>query len=171
MTVRLARPEDASVLGPLHVRSWQEAYAHIIPEPFLEKLDPVARSERFAEIIADESVTMLVEEDGGDIAGFCSFGSAREVEGWGEVYAIYLRAESWGRGLGQALLAEAQSQLEGRFDQAMLWVLTRNTRARAFYERNGWRANGVAQYLEIAGNSIEELRYDRDLITQARSSG
>lgn len=163
MSIRPARPEDAQTLGPLHVRCWQEAYAHILPEPFLQRLDPAVRTDRFRELIADPEVTLIVAEDDDGIAGFCSFGHARDVADRGEVYAIYLRSSAWGRGLGSGLLLEAQDRLSETFEEAMLWVLSDNTHARGFYERHGWSPSGEKQYLDIAGLSVEELRYDRKL--------
>src|SRR5690606_2684986 len=148
VSIRPARPEDAQTLGPLHVRCWQEAYAHILPEPFLQRLDPAVRTDRFRELIADPEVTLIVAEDDDGIAGFCSFGHARDVADRGEVYAIYLRSSAWGRGLGSGLLLEAQDRLSETFEEAMLWVLSDNTRARAFYERHGWSPSGEKQYLD-----------------------
>lgn len=161
MILRPARPEDAATLGPFHVRCWQEAYQGIIPEEFLQGLDPVTRTDRFARLIADDVTDMAVVEDEAELAGFISFGPAREVEGIGEVYAIYVGSDFWGRGFGSALLRGAQDRLASEFDRAMLWVLTDNTRARAFYERHGWRATGDSQYLDLGGSRVEELRYDR----------
>lgn len=163
MTVRRARPGDAIQLGPLLVLAWQQAYIDIIPETFLLGLDPAARTTRFVELIEDETTTVLVAEEGDQLAGFASCGPARDVDGWGELYAIYLRSQSWGRGLGHSLLVEAEATLATEFDEAMLWVLTDNRRARAFYERNGWRATEERQHLEIADLSVEELRYNRAL--------
>lgn len=164
MNVRLARPADAEVLGPLHVESWRAAYAHLLPASFFDMLDPVARTARFSEMITEEGRTVLVADDG-EIHGFCSLGPSRDFDELGEVYAIYLRPSSWGRGIGAELLAEAETRLaESGFDRAMLWVLEGNTRARAFYERSGWKPTSSRQTLDIAGTSLDELVYELTLI-------
>ena len=51
---------------------------------------------------------------------------------------------SWGAGHGSALHEAAMDHLakEG-FGEAVLWVLEGNERARRFYERRGWRADGA----------------------------
>ena len=162
MTVRLARLADAELLGPLHVDSWRAAYGHLLPDSFFETLDPAARTIRFAEMIS-EGRTVLVADDG-EVHGFCSLGPSRDIDGWGEVYAIYLRPASWGRGLGAELLSEAEERLaDSGFDRAMLWVLERNNRARAFYERRGWTSTETRQTLNMDGTSIDELIYERGL--------
>jgi len=48
---------------------------------------------------------------------------------------------------------------ERRLDPLVLWVLTRNRRGRAFYERQGWKPDGVARELDFSGSAIEEIRY------------
>lgn len=162
MTIRLARVADAEALGPLHVESWRAAYAHLLPPSFFDTLDPAARTARFAEMIT-EGRTVLVSDDG-EIHGFCSLGPSRDVDGWGEVYAIYLRPSSWGLGLGTELLSQAEGRLaEIGFDRAMLWVLEGNTRARTFYERSGWKPTPTRQTLDIGGTSLDELVYERAL--------
>lgn len=57
-----------------------------------------------------------------------------------QLYAIYVSASHYGAGVGQALLDEA---LPG--GPAILWVAKQNTRATAFYRRNGFRFDGTEQ--------------------------
>ncbi|MEU9085423.1 GNAT family N-acetyltransferase [Streptomyces sp. NPDC048357] len=62
------------------------------------------------------------------------------------------------------LLDEAHSRMEGQgFETSALWVLHDNQRARRFYERAGYRADGATQddvYDEV---TLTELRYRRGL--------
>jgi ribosomal protein S18 acetylase RimI-like enzyme len=104
----------------------------------------------------------LVVEDAGGVVGFASLGAARGDEhvGLGELYAIYVQPAAWGRGAGQALMAETLARLSSEgFGQAMLWVLEDNPRTRRFYERAGWRADGGVQEEELLGVRIREVRY------------
>jgi hypothetical protein len=43
--------------------------------------------------------------------------------------------------------------------EATLWVLDTNTRARTFYERKGWAADGATQVDEVWGATVTEVRY------------
>ncbi len=167
MTVRLARHADAAVLGPLHVESWRAAYAHLLPVSFFDTLDPAARTARFSEMI-DEGRKVLVADDG-EIHGFVSLGPSRDLVGWGEVYAIYLRPVSWGLGHGSGLLREAEWRLAADgFDRAMLWVLVGNDRGRAFYESRGWTPTDRRQTLDIGETRLAEMVYERDLTGSLR---
>ena len=49
-------------------------------------------------------------------------------------------------------------------DRADLWVLASNTRTKAFYEADGWVADGAEKVEELGGIQINEVRYVRDLL-------
>ena len=55
---------------------------------------------------------------------------------------------AWGTGLADALIARCHAALALRFDDALLWVLTDNPRARRFYERNGWSCGAGEELVE-----------------------
>jgi ribosomal protein S18 acetylase RimI-like enzyme len=80
------------------------------------------------------------------------------------VYAIYVDPPHWGRGHGRELLDGAVRELRSAgFPRAVLWVLTTNDGARAFYERQGWRTTGRTQSEDLAGTTVHETEYARDL--------
>ena len=59
--------------------------------------------------------------------------------GIGEIHALYVAPERWGRGVGSALIAFAEQRLrELGFDQAIVWAYERNGRALRFYEGCGY---------------------------------
>jgi len=77
-----------------------------------------------------------------------SFGGSRDddAEGLGEVYALYVDPQRHRGGVGRMLMAEARRQLaEDGFQEAILWVLQGNDRARSFYEGEGWEADGATR--------------------------
>ena len=43
--------------------------------------------------------------------------------------------------------------------EARLWVIAENTRARRFYEHNGWRCDGNQRDRNIGDGLIREVRY------------
>ncbi len=90
------------------------------------------------------------------------FGAARDDDlpgGTSEVYAIYVHPDAWSTGAGRALMTEALVQLG---DVAVvLWVLEDNHRARRFYERAGFVADGSRKHAEMPGGPIPEVRYRR----------
>jgi RimJ/RimL family protein N-acetyltransferase len=49
------------------------------------------------------------------------------------------------------------------YTRAVLWVLSTNAGARRFYERAGWRANGIEDTYEINGVRYPTMRYATEL--------
>ncbi len=164
MNVRDAVPADAAAIADVHIRTWQEAYAHVFPAERLAALDGrrIEREQSWRDTIEARVPRrhVLVSEDAERVGGLASVGSADEDETLGELYAIYVLPEEWGRGSGPALMAEALERLRGEgFAEAVLWVLDDNPRARAFYEREGWALDGAARDGTHLGTGTREVRY------------
>lgn len=49
------------------------------------------------------------------------------------------------------------------YTEATLWVFEENARARLFYERFGWTADGGTEFFERSGRRVIEIRYHRPL--------
>ncbi|HEX2404074.1 MAG TPA: GNAT family N-acetyltransferase [Acidimicrobiia bacterium] len=156
-------PSDAPGVARVHVASWQRAYPGLINQAFLDSMDVASRTESWRRILRQTRGRVLVAEDDGVIDGFCAVGPSTE-EDWGEVYAIYLDPDRWGQGVGRALLAAGERALldDGQW-QALLWVLDRNVRARAFYERQGWVPGKPIRIENIGGVDVNEARYEKAL--------
>lgn len=171
MDVRPARLEDASQIAVIHVKSWQAAYRGLLPQEFLDRLDPAQRVSGWKRVL--ESAEPLLSETlvigaGDSLAGFVGFGPTRDTdddpERVGEIRAIYLLPDAWGKGLGRALMAAAVGRLAAAgFAHATLWVLDSNARARRFYEAGGWSADGAVKDDDSRGFVLTEVRYRRPL--------
>ena len=164
--IRRAIPADARPIAEVHVRTWQEAYRGIVPDAVLDALDVDERERSWNEWIGTppEGAETFVADEHGAVVGFVNVGRDRSGEaGVGELNAIYLREEHWGRGIGQALMERAVAALSAAgYDEAVLWVLADNVRTRRFYEAAGWAADGAEQELE--GLGLPEVRYRRRLV-------
>ena len=169
--VRRAGPEDAEQIAVVHVRSWQGAYRGLLPQDYLDGLDPADRVERWRRILErgdwPAAGTIVAVRDG-RVSGFAAFGPTRDADAGqvrvGEVNAIYVLPEAWGTGLGRALMTAALSRLAAAGGQeATLWVLEANARARRFYACAGWAADGCVKHQDVAATPVSELRYRRPL--------
>ncbi|MDY7101045.1 MAG: GNAT family N-acetyltransferase [Actinomycetota bacterium] len=168
--VRRARPDDGPAIGRVHVAAWRAAYREVMPAVFLDGLEPTERGERWRATLtaasvdpADHPATFVVPGADGDVEGFALVGAARDADvgiGVGELWAINVEPAAWGSGAGPALLARAREALIGRgYVESVLWVVERNPRARRFYEREGWSADGAVRTEEIGGTAVREVRY------------
>ena len=169
--IRPARMEDVPEIAVVHVRSWQAAYRGLLPQAYLDGLDPSQRIGRWERSLSATDWShggTLVADTGGRLSGFVSFGPARDDDAdsrqAGEIYAIYLVPAAWDEGIGRQLMAAALDRLaEAGYHQVILWVLDSNVRARRFYEAGGWLADGAAKRDDSFGVPMTEVRYRRSL--------
>ena len=153
--------EDAAAIARVHVVTWQKAYAGILDRDFLGGLDLETRTMWWETLLGGGEGRALVSELDGKVTGFSLVG-ASDDEGWGEIMAIYVDPEHWGSGHGHALMAASEDLLVSLgFDRAGLWVLEANERARAFYERQGWRIAAPFRLETIGGTEVTEVRYEK----------
>lgn len=163
-TVREAVTDDAEAIARLHVAAWRWAYRGLLPEAFLAKLSVEARLPSWrSQLEPDDPTRVVVAEAGGQMVGFASFGPTRDAglpPTIGELYALYLAEAAAGQGVGRALLAAVIAGLRGRGCTAVsLWVLDGNKRARRFYERAGFHADGATRVEVRPDHERVERRY------------
>lgn len=167
MLLREAEPGDALAVARVHVRSWQAAYRGLIPDEYLDQLRPEDRAQHYDFATRDSRkprTIVAVEEDA--ILGFATTAPARDsdLDGYGELYALYVDPQHWGRRVGLALIQAARGRLlEMGFRDALLWVLAGNARAERFYEKDGWVKDGARRTAEVWGLRLHEERYRRAL--------
>lgn len=170
MHVRLATAADAEGIARVQERGWQVAYRHLFPAEELDRggFIVVPRWRERLERPPRGWSTFVADVDD-VVAGFASVGPSRDVRGPGELYALYVDPEQWSTGVGRALIARAEGQLASEYEEARLWVLEDNPRARAFYERAGWSPDGARKAEERWGVYAPEVRYRKMLASSARS--
>jgi ribosomal protein S18 acetylase RimI-like enzyme len=168
MLVRFATGDDAESIERIRIRGWQVAYRHIFDPGALDRLRPNwAWFRNELDRPSPGHATFVAETDAG-VVGFALVGPCRDLRGLGELYAIYVDPDSWSLGAGRELIQHAESRLAEEYREATLWVLEANERARAFYERAGWRPDGTRGFFERPGFAAPELRY-RKRLSSSRS--
>lgn len=164
MNVRAATPEDADAIARIHVDTWRAAYRGQIPEAYLDSLSTEERAKTWAGTLARPGPGKVLVTD--LLTGFCFFGPSRDGEdAVAEIFAIYVRPDSWRRGAGRLLCEEAQRDARSRECSAMtLWVLTTNERARRFYDHVGYAPDGGERTnTRLTGHPLHEMRYRKVL--------
>lgn len=169
MDPRLASEVDVPELARVHVEGWRWGYRGVLPSAMLDELSISSREDLWRRVIARQPTTELrvwVAERNDRIAGFVSTSPMRDAapapggERAAEITALYQIEATAGTGLGRQLLAHALDDLRSRsFDAVVLWVLDGNARARRFYERMGFRADGATKDEVTEAAALPELRY------------
>ncbi|MCM1333612.1 MAG: GNAT family N-acetyltransferase [Bacteroides sp.] len=155
---RFAASDSGSELSRVYEESWKFAYKGIVPQSYLDAIP----SGKWADVAEREGRVSLVLTDNERLVGTVSFGRSRfkEWADWGEIVSLYLLPAYMGKGLGSRLLRTAREELaQMGFSRCFLWVLEENTRARRFYEKEGFSESGEALINEIGGKALREIQY------------
>jgi GNAT superfamily N-acetyltransferase len=168
--IRQAGLDDARVIAEIHVSSWRAAYAGQLPDQFLEGLSIQERDTAWQLQLRTPprgSRVLLVEREPGHVVGFASVGACRDQDAdqrAGELHALYVHPDHWGRGLGRLLHDHAMNDLrQAGFRTATLWVLRTHHAAQRFYANSGWTPDGCAKVESVGEVALAEVRYTRSL--------
>jgi GNAT superfamily N-acetyltransferase len=133
VTIREAGPGDAELLAAIQERASVAALAHIYP-PELYPFPTDAVRERWRTFAGRAWLA-----DGAAFVGVS--------DGW--IDGLYVLPEAWGTGVAAELHDVAVEAIRAaELAEGRLWVLEHNARARRFYERRGWVADGSSRVVE-----------------------
>lgn len=173
MTLTIRRggtPEDVAAIAELHALSRRSAYRELLSPQELAEITVAQQHGTWARRYAAEAGTHrlhLAERDTA-VVGFCYLGPAGAEEqapaGTGMLNAIHVHPDAVGSGVGLALMNTCLAEFAALgHHQAMLYVVSDNTRARRFYERGGWAADGVTRTTPIGPATVPVVRYARPI--------
>ena len=165
---REARIDDAPGIAETHVASWQATYRGLIPDDYLDGLSVPMRTERWRERFQSENGATFIFEEGGQISAFADFGRCRDKDKdpdkTCELYAIYIRPEAQGRGLGRNLFERGLAWAKDNgFKEMTTLVLKGNDPAHKFYLAMGLKEDGMEIPATIGGRDVVEIRLSRSV--------
>jgi GNAT superfamily N-acetyltransferase len=151
--VREARREDAEGFVRAHEASWDAV--GLVKQRLGELASFDERVKTFETgvgKVSDDAKVWVAEREGAIVGlAVCS-----RDEGTAELRDLYVVPKAWGSGIARALHDTALDWMRPRATGAILWVGEGNARARRFYEREGWRADGETRESPLGPR---ELRY------------
>ncbi len=154
VTLRKARPEDASQVAEIWRLGWQDGHLGFVPQELVEVRTEDSFLARASARVGDTTVAIV----DGAVAGFVMV-----VDD--EVEQVYVSAAHRGAGVADVLMGEAERQVRANgHTKAWLAVVAGNARGRAFYERAGWRDEGPFDYAAAAEDgpiSVPCCRYTK----------
>ena len=126
----------------VHWRAWHDAYPEMVCREYLEKLT----LEKCEKIAFGWLNNLIVAKDDDRVIGFVGYGSRGDDEPeTGEIFALYVLSEYYGKGIGQRLMEAGLEQLKA-YPRVCLWVLKENGRAIRFYQKCGFRPDGKEMF-------------------------
>ncbi|MEV4902055.1 GNAT family N-acetyltransferase [Citricoccus sp. NPDC055426] len=160
--VRDAAAADLEAVLAMKAAAWREAYGHLRDESFFERAEATLGSqvEHWRSQLAAGRTLWLAEDARGRCVGMAAagpviHGSPSPADDHDspelQLYSIYVLAQAQGSGVADALLDRAIGS-----GDCLLWVLTGNGRARAFYARHGFTAVGDPVPMEGPWSGLDE---------------
>lgn len=153
MIKRMETDEEIEAKSQLHWQTWREAYDALLPADFQKAMT----LEKCRNLSYKYPENTLIAKDGEKIIGFVSYGDYRDAaSSAGEVIALYVLKNYYGKGVGQELMKFALTELSA-FQDIHLWVLADNARAKAFYQKIGFVFDGQEKMINL-GRPFKEQR-------------
>ena len=104
--VRPATLRDAKAVAEVHAAAAKAAYKDILPDDQLSALAPASREAKWREAIEYAEPQIIVAELDGEVIGFVGFDRSRDPKTpatTGEIWALHIKPEHGGKGVGVAL--------------------------------------------------------------------
>jgi GNAT superfamily N-acetyltransferase len=133
--IRPAGLDDLGTLGELERAASTAGLGHVFGADLPFPMDDVLA--RWRLVLEEPGIEVVIDMADDEPVGYAAFG-----DGW--LRHLGVHPDFWGTGRAEALHAHAVAGLRASgADEAHLWVLVDNHRARAFYTRLGWVDTGV----------------------------
>jgi GNAT superfamily N-acetyltransferase len=154
--IREARPGDAADLARIHVGAWWQTYRGILPMAAIAGRTEEDRRRLWARALRTRHTRIAIAPG----LGFAQMGPQRDASLFpdrpAELWSLYVLRAGQGRGLGGALMGEAQRLAGGA--AFTTWVIDGNAGAERFYRRRGGRLLSE-RTIRMGGMPLRERAY------------
>lgn len=157
-----ARYEDYPDLARVHVDVWRSTYTGIVPDEFLQKLSYEQREKMWCSVLKSPRARehIYVARIDGKVVGFTWGGPLRDSKDStaGELFAIYLRQQYQGQGIGFSLFKKTvETLLCDGFHSMLLWALEDNPTCKFYRSVGGVPCGDKIE--EIGGKPLKEISF------------
>lgn len=166
MNIRKAQLEDCDAIARVCVDTWRTAYQGLINDDYLQQMSYLQFSKSYQDLLSgamDGKVLLVAVNITDQVVGFILGGPERKgyPDYSGEIYALYVKEDCQGQGIGTALFGSAVDCLKLQGHRSiMLWMLSGN-RYHGFYQKHGGTRLGLQVFPDFpeSGDSIELIAY------------
>lgn len=152
-----AASEQAAALGRIMAESFRAAFSEFITRETMDRCAvPENCGQLIAGLMAEGKMTVVTGQLDGELMGLLIF--SEDMNSRMELEALHSLPDSWGTGLGAAMLKFALEETGAR-NGAGLWAFEENRRARRFYEKHGFVCTGERR--DSGFDGAIEVRYER----------
>ena len=173
--------EHFRAMSLIHALGWRDTYRGYVPDDYMAR---EITDDRWVPYFREDYQTgrcrgLLLCRDGEPVScvnygparvenynagSACTF-DARGYEGWGEIISFYTHPAERGKGYGGRLFEEALVRLRADGHQnAFVFVLRENAKARRFYTAHGFAWDGTHTDIPFPPDAVcVDLRYVKEL--------
>ena len=157
MNIRAYTETDLDALTDLTILAWtpvfplmEKAYLPAVYKAFYPNGWEIAQNDALKTTVSDKDVTTWVAEEDGTLTGFAC-AKLRLDDMMGEVYMIATHPDHQGKGIGQALIQQAEEWMKQN-DMKIVLIETGadegHAPARNTYEKAGYSLTPIARYFK-----------------------
>lgn len=161
---REATVADSYAVAQVQVRSWQDSFAGILPQTFLDSISVEQRAKAFENRATDGFYKMfLAEAKERGIVGFMDVGKSRDsLQPYeAELYAIYILKDFQRKGIGRRLFDLGVETVLANGMNSMYLITLEVSPYKSFYEKLGGRLAGK-QVINLGEMEYSALIYAWD---------
>lgn len=174
VSIRPASAADARAIAQVRVDCWRTTYRGLIPDAYLDAMNVEASTALWDRVLTagKNTTSVFVAERDGEVVAFAAGNMLEEPRHTlnAELSAAYVRRNHQRMGIGRRLVdAVARAQRAHGANGLIVWVISGNRNARAFYEQLGGTLL-VEQPFEWDGMPLAEAGYgfpDLDALLRA----
>lgn len=163
--IRSAIIDDAPRIAEIKVCGWRYAYRDILSDYELFAKRQIVQTIEHIENKIMNGSTIIINEEDEIIKGFAWYGIADESEKRNaiEIYSIYVQPEFTRKNIGTELLRAVEYEANNKQKElVLLWVLKKNDKGIRFYEKNGYKEDGmiklILEWKEMQIRMIKNVR-------------
>ena len=151
---KMETEEETRDKAYVHWCAWHNVYPGLVSQEYLDRFT----LEKCEKIAFNWPDNLIIAKAADHVIGFVGFGDCgKEASDTGEIFALYILSEYYGKGVGRQLMEAALQQLR-EYPQICLWVLKENKRAIRFYQKYGFCPDGEEMYnANVAATEIRMI--------------
>lgn len=144
--IRKVQKGDEAQLAYIQTESWKAAFQDILPEETLQKATQLDRATAMYHGLLEGQIGngYLMEVNGiPHCIAWWDQARDEDMPDYAELICIHSLQDNWGKGYGSKMMERVLQDMKAAgYTKAMLWVFTDNSRARKFYEAQGFVTYG-----------------------------
>ena len=161
--MRKAKLGDEKILAYIQTESWKSAFVDIISAEDMERCTDIVKAEAMYEnVLKSGYAEMSILEIDSKPHCIAAWSKARnpQFSDCAEIICVHSLSENRGKGYGSMMMNHIIDEIKNSgYNNVLLWVFEKNTRARRFYEKHGFELTDNTQ---ISYDAVEVM-YRKEL--------